>query len=248
MRFRARVAGWVSRVAGVLPRLVDDFENGWFQRVGDFFPHGIRERAADVHRSALRFRAPVPVRSDVCCRFDFLISSSYSRSMKVLFRVGGGDFQRGKRRTSGEHLSQKCDDFTRGDDFNVSSIKTLLHVYHHHHRGITPFLGVFLLTTTRGLLGESEKPFSLLSRRSPVPSLSLSLSFCQSLDVTIVFVETGIHFVYTLHKWSRQWSKSSACAKSHVCLHFIAACIAAWCNFNTSKYSSSVLISALFTR
>ncbi|CAL6309306.1 unnamed protein product [Bathycoccus prasinos] len=69
-----------------------------------------------------------------------------------------------------------------------------------------------------------------------------------SLDVTIVFVETSIHFVYTLHKWSRQWSKSSACAKSHVCLHFIAACIAAWCNFNTSKYSSSVLISALFTR
>ena len=68
------------------------------------------------------------------------------------------------------------------------------------------------------------------------------------VDVAVVFVEASIHFVYTLHKWSRQWSKSSACAKSHVCLHFIAACIAAWCNFNTSKYSSSVLISALFTR
>jgi len=35
---------------------------------------------------------------------------------------GGGDFQRGKRSTRGEHLSQKCEDFTRNDDFNVSSI------------------------------------------------------------------------------------------------------------------------------
>ena len=60
--------------------------------------------------------------------------------MKV-FRGG----ERGKRSTRGEHLSQKCEDFTRDDDFNESSsIKTLLHVYHHHHRGIAPFLGVFL--------------------------------------------------------------------------------------------------------
>ena len=119
VRFRGRVAGWVPAVAGVLPRLVDDFENGWFQRVGDFFPHRIRERAADVHRGALRFRAPVPVRSDVSwCRFDFLTRVSCSRLMKV-FRGGG----RGKRSTRGEHLSQKCEDFTRGDDFNVSSIK-----------------------------------------------------------------------------------------------------------------------------
>ena len=239
VRFRGRVAGWVPAVSGVLPRLVDDFENGWFQRVGDFFPHRIRERAADVHRGALRFRAPVPVRSDVSwCRFDFLTRVSCSRLMKV-FRGGG----RGKRSTRGEHLSQKCEDFTRDDDFNESSsIKTLLHVYHHHHRGIAPFLGVFLPTTTRVRRGETFPSFS--QSRSPVPSLS----FRQSLDVAVVFVETSIHFVYTLHKWSRQWSKSSACAKSHVCLHFIAACIAAWCNFKTSKYSSSVLISALFTR
>ena len=102
---------------------------------------------------------------------------------------------------------------------------------------------VFFCRRRRGY--DEEKPFSSFSQsRSPVPSLS----FRQSLDVAVVFVETSIHFVYTLHKWSRQWSKSSACAKSHVCLHFIAACIAAWCNFKTSKYSSSVLISALFTR
>ena len=242
VRFRGRVAGWVP----LWPACCQD--SSTISRTDGFnaseiFSASIRERAADVHRGALRFRAPVPVRSDVCrCRFDFLMSVSYSRLMKV-FRGGG----RGKRSTRGEHLSQKCEDFTRGDDFNVSSIKRF--------RGddfnvssIKRFLpcfavfGCFFADDDEGTTRRNLSLFlSILFSRS-------ALSFRQSLDVTVVFVETSIHFVYTLHKWSRQWSKSSACAKSHVCLHFIAACIAAWCNFNTSKYSSSVLISALFTR